>query len=88
MDEMGFVGKIEQLQGRESDWRPLAELTPGTGEPLRPPMSTLQIVGGRGRLDRAAAGRAAGLARTRAGRGLKQRPGARQAGAARLSRLR
>jgi ATP-independent RNA helicase DbpA len=47
MDEMGFVGKIEQLQGRESDWRPLAELTPGTGEPLRPPMSTLQIVGGR-----------------------------------------
>jgi ATP-independent RNA helicase DbpA len=47
MDEMGSVGKIEQLQGRESDWHPLAELTPGTGEPLRPPMSTLQIVGGR-----------------------------------------
>jgi ATP-independent RNA helicase DbpA len=47
MDEMGFVGKIEQLQGRESDWRPLAELTPGTGEPLRAPMATLQIVGGR-----------------------------------------
>jgi ATP-independent RNA helicase DbpA len=47
MDEMGFVGKIEQLQGRESAWRPLAGLTPGVGEPLRPPMSTLQIVGGR-----------------------------------------
>jgi ATP-independent RNA helicase DbpA len=47
MDEMGSVGKIEQLQGRESDWHPLAELTPGAGEPLRPPMSTLQIVGGR-----------------------------------------
>ncbi|MBB1604287.1 MULTISPECIES: ATP-dependent RNA helicase DbpA [unclassified Variovorax] len=47
MDEMGSVGKIEQLQGRESDWHALAELTPGTGEPLRPPMSTLQIVGGR-----------------------------------------
>ena len=47
MDEMGSVGKIEQLQGRESEWHPLAELTPGTGEPLRPPMSTLQIVGGR-----------------------------------------
>ena len=47
MDEMGSVGKIEQMQGRESEWHPLAELTPGTGEPLRPPMSTLQIVGGR-----------------------------------------
>ena len=47
MDEMGSVGKIEQLQGRESTWRPLSELTPGSGEPLRPPMSTLQIVGGR-----------------------------------------
>ena len=47
MDEMGFVGRIEQLQGRESAWRPLSGLTPGVGEPLRPPMSTLQIVGGR-----------------------------------------
>ena len=47
MNEMGSVGKIEQLQGRESDWHPLAELTPGSGEPLRAPMATLQIVGGR-----------------------------------------
>ena len=47
MNEMGSVGKIEQLQNRESDWHPLAELTPGSGEPLRAPMATLQIVGGR-----------------------------------------
>ena len=47
MDEMGSVGKIEQLQGRESEWHDLAELTPGKGEPMRPPMATLQIVGGR-----------------------------------------
>jgi ATP-independent RNA helicase DbpA len=50
MDEMGSVGKIEQLQGRESDWRPLAELAPAGGPaqgPLQPPMATLQIVGGR-----------------------------------------
>ena len=47
MDEMGSVGKIEQLQGRESEWHALAELTSGSGEPLRPPMATLQIVGGR-----------------------------------------
>ncbi|MEJ1168440.1 ATP-dependent RNA helicase DbpA [Variovorax sp. CCNWLW235] len=47
MDEMGSVGKIEQLQGRESEWHDLAELTPGKGEQMRPPMATLQIVGGR-----------------------------------------
>jgi ATP-independent RNA helicase DbpA len=47
MDEMGSVGKIEQLQGRESEWHDLAELTPGKGAPLTPPMATLQIVGGR-----------------------------------------
>ncbi|BEP72083.1 MULTISPECIES: ATP-dependent RNA helicase DbpA [Variovorax] len=47
MNEMGFVGKIEQLQGRESEWHPLAELTPAKGAPLTPPMATLQIVGGR-----------------------------------------
>jgi len=47
MDEMGYVGKIEQLQGRESEWHPLSELTPGSGGPLQPPMATLQIVGGR-----------------------------------------
>ncbi len=47
MNEMGHVGKIEQLQGRESEWHDLAELTPGKGEPMKPPMATLQIVGGR-----------------------------------------
>jgi len=47
MNEMGSVGKIEQLQGRESEWHELAELTPAQGAPLAPPMATLQIVGGR-----------------------------------------
>jgi ATP-independent RNA helicase DbpA len=47
MDEMGFVGKIEQLQGRESTWAPLSSLTPTAGGSLQPPMATLQIVGGR-----------------------------------------
>ena len=47
MNEMGFVGKIEQLQGRESDWHKLSELTPASHEPLRAPMVTLQIAGGR-----------------------------------------
>jgi ATP-independent RNA helicase DbpA len=47
MNEMGSVGKIEVLQGRESEWHQLAELTPGKGGPLAPPMATLQIVGGR-----------------------------------------
>ncbi|MDP3137118.1 MAG: ATP-dependent RNA helicase DbpA [Burkholderiaceae bacterium] len=47
MDEMGYVGRIEQLQGRESQWHPLTELTASADEPLRAPMSTLQIVGGR-----------------------------------------
>ncbi len=47
MDEMGSVGKIEQLQGRESRWYPLAELTPTGSGPLLPPMATLQIIGGR-----------------------------------------
>jgi len=50
MDEMGSVGKIEQLQGRESEWHSLAELTAGAtsnAAPLQPPMATLQITGGR-----------------------------------------
>ena len=47
LDEMGSVGKIEQMQGRESDWHTLSELVVAKGEPLRPPMATLQIVGGR-----------------------------------------
>ena len=47
MNEMGYVGKIEQLQGRESAWHPLSELTPASQEPLVPPMVTLHIQGGR-----------------------------------------
>ena len=47
LDEMGAVGKIEQLQGCASRWFPLTGLTPtGTG-PLLPPMVTIQILGGR-----------------------------------------
>jgi len=47
LDEMGSVGKIEQVQGTETDWHPLAELTPAPGGPLRAPMATLHIMGGR-----------------------------------------
>jgi ATP-independent RNA helicase DbpA len=44
---MGSVGKIEQVQGSEVKWSPLAELSPAPGGKLQPPMVTLQIVGGR-----------------------------------------
>jgi ATP-dependent RNA helicase DbpA len=47
LDEMGRVGQIEHVHGFKSEWQPLASLTPASGEPLRPPMQTLQIVGGR-----------------------------------------
>ena len=47
LDEMGAVGRIELLQGRESTWYPLAELTPQTGERLLPAMATIHILGGR-----------------------------------------
>ena len=47
MPEMGFVGKIEQYQKRESVWHKLDELSPASAEPLLPPMVTLQILGGR-----------------------------------------
>ena len=47
LNEMGSVGKIEQLQNTESDWHKVADLRPASPEPLRPPMATLQIVGGR-----------------------------------------
>jgi ATP-independent RNA helicase DbpA len=47
MNEMGNVGKIEQLQGRESDWYPVSELTPASKEPLVPAMATVHIQGGR-----------------------------------------
>ena len=49
MDEMGFIGKIEQLQGRESVWQDLGKLDSKAvqGRPQSAPMMTLQIVGGR-----------------------------------------
>ena len=47
MDEMGCVGKIEQLQGRSSEFFPVDELTPAAGGELLPPMMTIQIIGGR-----------------------------------------
>jgi ATP-independent RNA helicase DbpA len=47
MNEMGFVGKIEQYQNRESVWHKVDELTPTGQGPLLAPMMTLQILGGR-----------------------------------------
>ncbi|MES2972565.1 MAG: ATP-dependent RNA helicase DbpA [Pseudomonadota bacterium] len=47
LDEMGHVGKIEQMQGRESEWHKLDELAPAAKEQLRAPMLTLHITGGR-----------------------------------------
>jgi ATP-independent RNA helicase DbpA len=47
LDEMGRVGRIDEMQGRAGEFHPLTELTPtGTG-PLCAPMVTLQILGGR-----------------------------------------
>jgi ATP-dependent RNA helicase DbpA len=46
-DEMGAVGRIEQLQGRPCVWHPLSELTPAPGGRLLPAMATLHIQGGR-----------------------------------------
>jgi ATP-independent RNA helicase DbpA len=47
LDEMGAVGRIEQLQGRASEWHNLAELTPAPGGHLLPAMATVHIQGGR-----------------------------------------
>jgi ATP-independent RNA helicase DbpA len=47
LDEMGRVGQIEQAGGFSSNWQPLSSLTPASSQPLRPPMRTLQILGGR-----------------------------------------
>jgi ATP-independent RNA helicase DbpA len=44
---MGAVGKIEQYQKQPSTRHKLDELTPTGSGPLRPPMVTLQILGGR-----------------------------------------
>jgi len=47
-NEMDRVGRIDRMQGSDSQWHTLAELTPSPDpEPLRPPMVTLQILGGR-----------------------------------------
>ena len=47
LDEMGAVGRIEVLQGQESQWAKLSALSPAAGDKLQAPMRTLQIVGGR-----------------------------------------
>jgi ATP-independent RNA helicase DbpA len=47
LDEMGRVGRIDEMQGRAGEFHPLAELKPTGSEPLRAPMVTLQILGGR-----------------------------------------
>jgi len=47
VDEMGRVGQIEKAGNFTSEWVPLSALTPASNEPLRPPMQTLQIMGGR-----------------------------------------
>jgi ATP-independent RNA helicase DbpA len=50
LDDMERVARIDTMQGSDSVWQPLADLTGATdagSEPLRPPMVTLQILGGR-----------------------------------------
>jgi len=51
MDEMGFIGRIEEAQGREYNWIQVKDLkinqTSLKGRPNPAPMVTLQIVGGR-----------------------------------------
>jgi len=46
--EMDRVARIDRMQGGEIRWHGLDELTPSADrQPLRPPMVTLQILGGR-----------------------------------------
>ncbi len=47
LDEMARVGQIEKALGFTTQWQPLSELTSTSAELLRPPMATLQIMGGR-----------------------------------------
>lgn len=47
LDEMGAVGRVEQLQGHASIWHPLSELSPAPGGRLLPLMATVHIQGGR-----------------------------------------
>ncbi len=46
-DEMGRLANIEKAHGFEATWYPLSELESSSNKPLLPPMSTLQILGGR-----------------------------------------
>ena len=47
LDEMARIGQIEKELGFTTQWQLLAELTNTSAEQLRPPMATLQILGGR-----------------------------------------
>jgi ATP-independent RNA helicase DbpA len=47
LDEMGRVGQIEKAGDFTTTWQPLSSLTAASAEPLKPPMCTLQILGGR-----------------------------------------
>ncbi|MBL0421885.1 ATP-dependent RNA helicase DbpA [Ramlibacter sp. AW1] len=47
MDEMGAVGRIDELSGRPSAWRPLSELTGSDAPRLLPTMATIHIQAGR-----------------------------------------
>ncbi|MEH0165008.1 ATP-dependent RNA helicase DbpA [Roseateles microcysteis] len=47
LDEMGRIGRIEQLLGYALKWKPLAEMTAASKAPLLPAMDTLQILGGK-----------------------------------------
>src|SRR5690606_33035121 len=50
-NEMERIARIQRMQGdesNESEWHSLSELVPSPDpQPLRPPMATLQILGGR-----------------------------------------
>ncbi|HEX8980889.1 MAG TPA: ATP-dependent RNA helicase DbpA [Parasulfuritortus sp.] len=46
-NQMRRVADIARELGTEVEWHPIDELTPAGDEPLRPPMVTLQILGGR-----------------------------------------
>jgi ATP-independent RNA helicase DbpA len=45
-NEMGRIANIEKVQGSALEWHSLSSLQ-ATAKPLKPPMSTLQILGGR-----------------------------------------
>jgi ATP-dependent RNA helicase DbpA len=47
LDEMGAVGRIDQLQGKPSVWHQLSELTPAPGGRLLPAMATIHLQAGR-----------------------------------------